>query len=252
MTIVTRLTAEHPFLKNFAVMWKGVLLVLITPGAALSLPAAAAHARAPPPRAAAADDGARGGLRLLEWIPSQQLLVGTARFAWTTLWRTMLSELAPQSAGGAYVRPAPHAGGIAATRWPPSLPAVANRYNLYVGNACPWCHRVSATLALRGLGDAIGVTTLADDPDRASRGGWCFDADDPDPLCGASDLREASSYTPPCMAGGHDTRRTVRRHLLNRCTTRARLAAATRGGAPHRCSSTWPPASSPPVEMRAR
>ena len=33
---------------------------------------------------------------------------------------------------------------------------------------------------------------LADDPERASRGGWCFDATAPDPLIGAPDLKVGS------------------------------------------------------------
>ena len=154
-----------------------------------------------------ADGGSRGGLRLLEWIPSQKLLVTVARFTWTTLWKTMLSELAPQSSEGAYVRPAPQTGSGAT--WPAELPMVKNRYHIYVGNACPWCHRVSVTLALRGLlGDAgISCTTLADDPEKASRGGWCFDAANPDPLLGAADLKgvydactEGGSYSGRCTA----------------------------------------------------
>ena len=137
-------------------------------------------ARHRPPVMAA--DGSRGGLRLLEWIPSQKLLVKTGRFTWNTLWKTMLSELAPQSADGAYVRPAPQLGTDAA--WPADLPLEPGRYHAYLGNACPWCHRVGLTLALRGLLDSGGVTVtrLADDPARASRGGWSFDDDAPDPL----------------------------------------------------------------------
>ena len=142
-------------------------------------------------------DSSRGGLRLLEWIPSQQLLVGTARFTWTTLWRTMLSELAPQSDDGAYIRPAPQTGTGAA--WPSSLPQVPGRYHVYLGNACPWCHRVSIVIALRQLSGSITCTTLSDDPERASRGGWCFDASDPDPLCGADDLKAVYDQ---CTADG--------------------------------------------------
>jgi putative glutathione S-transferase len=141
----------------------------------------------------------RGGLRILEWIPSQQLLVGTARYVWNRLWYVMLSELAPQSPEGAYVRPAPQLGSSAVTGWPEALPAVSGRYHVYLGNACPWCHRVGATLALRGLSGVVGVTRMADDPERASRGGWAFDASDPDPLCGAADLRQVYDK---CTKGG--------------------------------------------------
>ena len=130
----------------------------------------------------------KGGFRLLEWIPSQKALVTTARFTWTTLWKTMISELAPQSPEGAYVRPAPQVGTGAS--WPAKLPMVSGRYQVYVGNPCPWCHRVSITLALRGLlGNGVGCTRLANDPEKASRGGWCFSDSDPDPLIGAADLK---------------------------------------------------------------
>ena len=60
---------------------------------------------------------------------------------------------------------------------------------MYLGNACPWCHRVLLALILRGLLPGIAVVTAADDPERASRGGWVFDS--PDPVFGAADLRRA-------------------------------------------------------------
>ena len=47
-----------------------------------------------------------GGLRLLEWLPSQKVLVSVAKFGWRTVWGIMMAELAPQSPEGAYVRPA--------------------------------------------------------------------------------------------------------------------------------------------------
>ena len=53
-----------------------VLLLLVAP----QLASAALSSMAPKP-------STRGGLRILEWIPSQQLLVRTARFGWNTAWR---------------------------------------------------------------------------------------------------------------------------------------------------------------------
>ena len=61
------------------------------------------------------------------------------------------------------------------------------RYHLYIGNACPWCHRVLLVLILRGLLDKISYTWAVDDAERASRGGWVFDA--PEPVFGTKDLR---------------------------------------------------------------
>ena len=55
---------------------RSVLLFLIAP----RLAGAALSSMAPKP-------STRGGLRILEWIPSQQLLVRTARFGWNTAWR---------------------------------------------------------------------------------------------------------------------------------------------------------------------
>jgi len=63
----------------------------------------------------------------------------------------------------------------------------SNRYHIYVGNACPWCHRVLIALVVRGLQEHVSITFAADDPERASRGGWVFDT--PEPIFGATDLR---------------------------------------------------------------
>jgi glutathionyl-hydroquinone reductase len=46
----------------------------------------------------------------------------------------------------------------------------AGRYAVFVGNACPWCHRVLLALILRGLLPAVQIVPMADDPERASRG----------------------------------------------------------------------------------
>jgi len=173
--------------------------------APLRLPQAIAT-RWPPAVIMKASGDSRGGLRLLEWIPSQSALVTTARFTWTTLWRTMISELAPQSPEGAYVRPAPQTGSGAS--WPAQLPMVAGRYHVYVGNPCPWCHRVSIARQLRGLaeGNLVTSTRLANDPERASRGGWCFDEADPDPMLGAPDLKAVYDA---CTPGGYTGRCTA-------------------------------------------
>ena len=67
------------------------------------------------------------------------------------------------------------------------LQVESGRYHLYIGNACPWCHRVLLALIVRGLLPHISYTVAADDPERASRGGWVFDT--PEPVFGMKDLR---------------------------------------------------------------
>ncbi|KAH7618740.1 hypothetical protein Ndes2526B_g05660 [Nannochloris sp. 'desiccata'] len=96
-----------------------------------------------------------------------------------------MRELAPQSKDGDYKRPTysfQHKIGD------PEFPAENDRYVLYLGNPCPWCHRVALALALRGLTDNIIVIRAIDDPERASRGGWVFNS--PEPAFQARDLRE--------------------------------------------------------------
>ncbi len=68
------------------------------------------------------------------------------------------------------------------------LQVESGRYHVYVGNACPWCHRVVLTIILRGLTQHISITNAVDDAERASRGGWVFDT--PDPVFGKNDLRQ--------------------------------------------------------------
>ena len=46
------------------------------------------------------------------------------------------------------------------------------RYKLYLGNPCPWCHRVKSAIACLNLEGEIPVTMLIDDAEKASKGGW--------------------------------------------------------------------------------
>jgi putative glutathione S-transferase len=102
-----------------------------------------------------------------------------------------MRELAPQDKG-AYVRPGYAFNGVEYLPDP-------GRYTLYLGQPCPWCHRVLMTLRLRGLESALRVVRAADDPERASRGGWVFDA--PEPVFGANDLREVYDAAAPGGGG---------------------------------------------------
>lgn len=66
--------------------------------------------------------------------------------------------------------------------------AESGRYHVYVGNACPWCHRALLALALLGLSQHVGWTEVDAVPTKARRGGWVFNAARPDPVFGAADL----------------------------------------------------------------
>lgn len=114
----------------------------------------------------------------------QGVLVSGVKAAWKAAWLTFMRELAPQDAEGAYVRPTYSFEGVLGS---PDFPLETGRYRLYLGNPCPWCHRVGLALAARGLGDHVEVVHLLDDAERASRGGWVLRA--PDPVSGARDLR---------------------------------------------------------------
>ncbi|MFK8184155.1 MAG: glutathione S-transferase family protein [Phormidesmis sp.] len=81
------------------------------------------------------------------------LIIRTGKFVWNTMWHTMMSQMAPRSKDGAYVRPE------SAFRDRTITPE-ANRYFLIVGMSCPWAHRTLVTRALKGLTAAIDVFTV--------------------------------------------------------------------------------------------
>ncbi|KAK9868292.1 hypothetical protein WJX84_005861 [Apatococcus fuscideae] len=139
------------------------------------------------------------GLGVLEWtgklIP-QGLLVKGVKTGWRTAWELMMKELAPQSSDGDYTRPS---YGYIHSIGTPEFPEETNRYVLYVGNPCPWCHRVVLTLVLRGLTRHISIVNAVDDPERASRGGWVFNS--PEPVFGCNDLREVYDAAEPGYRG---------------------------------------------------
>lgn len=118
--------------------------------------------------------------------------------AWRGVWEIMMKELAPQSRDGEFVRASYKFGSRIGD---PQFPAQPGRYHVYVGNACPWCHRVLLALAFRGLEDSISFSYVYDNPERASRGGWVFDRAHPDPVFGCKDLREVYDLCSPGYQG---------------------------------------------------
>lgn len=137
------------------------------------------------------------GFNLLELsnkVIPQGIVVSSAKESLKFVWKRMMAELAPQDETGSYQRPS--YSFITANQ--KSLPDESNRYHVYVGNPCPWCHRVVMTLQLRGLNEGIGITKLVDDPIRASRGGWVIDTRDP---LQCRDLREVYDTLSPGFQG---------------------------------------------------
>ncbi|WP_121967833.1 glutathione S-transferase C-terminal domain-containing protein [Leptolyngbya sp. BC1307] len=93
------------------------------------------------------------------------LIVRTGKFVWNTLWHTMMSQMAPRSQSGAYVRPQSEFRGR-------EISAEPDRYRLIVGMSCPWAHRTLVTRVLKGLEDAVGVTTVYPS---TNEGRWLFE-----------------------------------------------------------------------------
>jgi len=147
------------------------------------------------------------GLGILEWtggLVPQGGIVTAAKLGWKQIWLAFMRELAPQSSKGEYQRPGyAFDGAIGEGEFPLEL---NGRYVLYIGNPCPWCHRVLMAVALRGLeSTVIRVVQLRDDPEKASRGGWVM-AEGREPYFGATDLRQIYDA---CTPGGYTGRCTA-------------------------------------------
>ena len=86
-----------------------------------------------------------------------KLIVKSGKFIWTTMWRIMMSQLAPSNKSGEYIRPASQFRNTIGIE---AYPAEKNRYRLYVGLGCPWAHRTLVVRTLKGLEDAIAVSIV--------------------------------------------------------------------------------------------
>jgi glutathionyl-hydroquinone reductase len=94
------------------------------------------------------------------------LIIILGKFVWTTMWQLMMSKLAPRDRTGAYLRPASEFHHQIGDE---QYPAAIDRYHLYVGMSCPWAHRTLVVRALKGLENAVSVTTVVAS---AESGGW--------------------------------------------------------------------------------
>ncbi|MEL6582118.1 MAG: glutathione S-transferase family protein [Cyanobacteria bacterium J06621_12] len=94
-----------------------------------------------------------------------KLIVKTGKFVWTTMWRIMMSQLAPRNQTGEYIRPESQFRNFVSNEAENTYQPAANRYRLYVGMGCPWAHRTLVTRALKGLEQVISISLVYPSPD---------------------------------------------------------------------------------------
>lgn len=94
-----------------------------------------------------------------------KIIIKLGKFVWTTQWQIMMSQLAPRNKSGEYVRPESQLRNWINTQAENIYQPAAHRYRLYVGLGCPWAHRTLVTRALKGLEEAIAVSTVYPDSD---------------------------------------------------------------------------------------
>ena len=103
------------------------------------------------------------------------------KFVTFQVWRLMMNELVTHDDQGRFIRESFRAGNNPAPLSQPSSSPDNDefipRYRLYLGNPCPWCHRVKAVVTLLELEHDIPTTMLIDNAEKASKGGWIL----PDP-----------------------------------------------------------------------
>ena len=122
------------------------------------------------------------------------LIIRTGKFIWTTMWQIMMSNLAPRSKSGEYIRPGTqfhHSIGIEPDN---PYPPATGRYNLYVGLGCPWAHRTLIVRSLKGLQSAISVTIVSPSSDE---GIWVLNQ----PESGCRTLPEVYNLAQPGYQG---------------------------------------------------
>lgn len=116
-----------------------------------------------------------------------QLVIRSGRWVWSTMWHTMMSQMAPRSKEGDYLRPDSQFRQM-------ELEAEAGRYQLMVGLGCPWAHRTLVVRALKGLEAAVPIAVVAPSPEA---GGWVFEQ----PEAGCRTVRQLYERAQPNYQG---------------------------------------------------
>jgi putative glutathione S-transferase len=104
-----------------------------------------------------------------------KFIIKLGKFVWTTMWNIMMSQLAPRSKTGEYLRPESQFRNSIGTEEGNPYPPAPGRYRLYVGLGCPWAHRTLVTRALKGLEEVIAVSVVSPSSDA---GIWVFDREE--------------------------------------------------------------------------
>ncbi|MBD2327623.1 glutathione S-transferase family protein [Alkalinema sp. FACHB-956] len=123
-----------------------------------------------------------------------KLIIQTGRWVWTTLWQTMMSQMAPRSTSGAYQRPTSQFRDRISAQPDARFPPAPDRYSLIVGMGCPWAHRTLIVRVLKGLQDAISIVIVQPSPEN---GGWIF----LEPFAGCQSLAQLYQIAQPDYPG---------------------------------------------------
>ncbi|PAX51804.1 glutathione S-transferase family protein [Brunnivagina elsteri] len=112
--------------------------------------------------------------RLGKSLPSG-FIIKTGKFVWSTMWHIMMSQLAPPNKSGEYIRPNSQFRNVISSDENSKYKPEVSRYRLYIGLGCPWAHRTTVTLALKGLENTISVSIVSPSPDK---GIWVLDREE--------------------------------------------------------------------------
>jgi len=94
-----------------------------------------------------------------------KILIKSAKFIWTSMWKVMMQNLAARDRSGAYIRPQSQFRNFISKATGNPYQPEAGRYLLFVGYGCPWAHRTLVVRALKGLADSISLVIASPSAD---------------------------------------------------------------------------------------